>query len=305
VPWLTIYYSTVNKHTLVFPPDSCLTKEKAHEWSLVLSAQGITHTLVNTPYGWNILIKQNDEERVRAELIRYEEENREDIPLKSDLPFKLNYFNLLMPFALLIIFHFVVVISEDRFNWRFAGHASNVTILDKAQWWRVFTALTLHSDSIHLLSNVILGAVITSSLVQQIGYGAGWLLIVASGGGGNFLNALFRAHIYASIGASTAVFGSLGLVVGLQLLESQRISWRRIGILIAAALALLGFLGTGKDTDIGAHLFGFLTGIPLGIITSVIFSRLAMPPGRRIQRFLALTALLIVSISWFFALTST
>jgi hypothetical protein len=35
---------------------------------------------------------------------------------------------------------------------------------------------------------------------------------------------------------------------------------------IAAGLALLAMLGAGEDTDVLAHFFGFLAGIPLGLV---------------------------------------
>ena len=294
----------MNEQTIPFPPDHYLTQEKAHEWSLLLSARGISHSLVNAPHGWSIFIALSDEEKVRAEVSQYEEENVKGSTLKNTLPFKISSFELFLPFGLLIIFHIIVVFSDAQFHWRQSGHASNVAIIKQGQWWRVVTALTLHTDSIHLMSNVILGAVIASALLRQVGAGIGWFLILASGMGGNFINAFFRDHVFASIGASTAVFGSVGIVVGLQLLESQRVSWSRVGILMAAALALLGFLGAGEDTDIGAHFFGFATGILLGILTSVIFSHMTFA-SKSIQSVFALISLMIIAISWFYAFPST
>lgn len=292
----------MNKLTHSFPPDYYLTQKKAHEWSLVLSAQGIPHSLTSTAFGWSILITPDDEEKVRTEILRYEEENLINSSLKNTFPFTVSSFELLFPFALLIIFHIIITFTDNQLHWRQSGYTSNTAIFEQGQWWRIVTALTLHSDSVHLMSNVILGAVIASSLLRQVGAGIGWFLILVSGIGGNFLNALFRDHAFASLGASTAVFGSVGIVAGLQLFESQRISWRRIGILMAAALALLGFLGAGENTDVGAHFFGFTTGIPLGIITSAIFSHL-IAETKYIQRLFVLITLMIVVISWLYALS--
>ena len=87
-----------------------------------------------------------------------------------------------------------------------------------------------------------------------------------------------------SIGASTAVFATLGILAGYvwrgQLMAQDRWS-TRFGPIIGG-LALLMFTGTGdENTDIGAHLLGFVCGFATGMLLTVIGK---MPAPPRTQR---------------------
>ena len=89
---------------------------------------------------------------------------------------------------------------------------------------------------------------------------------------------------HSTIGASTAVFGALGLLVG------HALVWRRAArrgrpawLPIGAALALLAMLGTeGERVDLWAHGFGLATGVALGAIAlgaARELARVARAPG--------------------------
>jgi membrane associated rhomboid family serine protease len=74
---------------------------------------------------------------------------------------------------------------------------------------------------------------------------------------------------HRSIGASTAVFAALGIVAGYvwraKLMSQERWVYRHGPIV--GGLALLMYTGTGdENTDIGAHLFGFLCGFGGGML---------------------------------------
>jgi hypothetical protein len=71
---------------------------------------------------------------------------------------------------------------------------------------------------------------------------------------------------------------------------------------VAAALALLVLLGTeGKNTDLGAHFFGFISGIIIGLITEMIIARWGHP-SPLLNALLAICAGLVVAVSWLTAL---
>jgi hypothetical protein len=60
------------------------------------------------------------------------------------------------------------------------------------------------------------------------------------------------------------------------------------------------FTGTGdENTDIGAHLLGFVCGFGTGMLLTII-GRMPAPP--RIQRVAGATALGLVAIAWLVAL---
>ena len=145
------------------------------------------------------------------------------------------------------------------------------------------TALTLHADVAHVLSNGIAAALFLSAVSSIVGAGLGGALVLLAGAGGNLVNALLHGSAHVSVGASTAVFGAIGLLGSLGLARRRRsaLSRWRAWLPVAAALALLGMLGSsGQRVDIWAHLFGLLVGAALGIIIGLLAPR---APGLRIQ----------------------
>jgi membrane associated rhomboid family serine protease len=95
----------------------------------------------------------------------------------------------------------------------------------------------------------------------------GWLLVLLAGAAGNGLNALLHQSRHLAIGASTAVFGAIGILGAIQFWGKWRLPGQRLRALLplGAGIALLGFLGAGRHTDLMGHLFGFIAGIGLGL----------------------------------------
>jgi rhomboid protease GluP len=68
------------------------------------------------------------------------------------------------------------------------------------------------------------------------------------------------------------------VIIALQTLSARRFSLRDRVIPLGAGLALLGFLGThGEHTDLGAHLFGFMSGLILGLFAGQLLKASALP----------------------------
>ena len=105
-----------------------------------------------------------------------------------------------------------------------------------------------------------------------------------------------------SVGASTAVFGAVGLLSGLAVARrrQQQSPERRSWLPIGAGLAILAMLGTaGARVDLWAHLFGLLTGVALGIPVGFALPR---PAGSLVQWILGSVALAAVLGCWALAL---
>ena len=62
-------------------------------------------------------------------------------------------------------------------NWKSSG-VLDAGFLERGEWWRVFTALTLHADLLHLLSNLAFGALFGYPAARLFGPGVAWLLIL-------------------------------------------------------------------------------------------------------------------------------
>lgn len=189
-----------------------------------------------------------------------------------------------------------------------AGNAESTAIIGRGEWWRCVTALLLHGDLGHLLANLGFGLFFATFCVMQFGAGLSWLLIVASGAIGNALNAwCYRGSLHRSIGASTAVFAALGLLVGAEVYHRLAFpgtrTRRHLFAPIGAGLALLAYLGVGEahsDIDFMAHGWGFLVGVLLGIPATAAPLRHPLPAwGQSLAGWLTL---LVVAVSWFLAL---
>ncbi len=158
---------------------------------------------------------------------------------------------------------------------------SSRALFDQGEWWRPFSSLFLHGDFNHLIGNILIGGIFCVLVAHSVGPILGWVIILASGVLGNIATARFHyPGEFSSLGASTATFGALGILVG----SSAYFAWhsrsfRKLGgavIPIVAGAVLLGWFGAGgPNTDVLGHVFGFAMGGVLGFL--VVFLRHRKP----------------------------
>jgi rhomboid protease GluP len=173
--------------------------------------------------------------------------------------------------VLSVIFHLQQTDStlSDR------GASSSMGFMEKGEWWRPFTALFLHADLGHILGNLASGALFGMLVSKSMGPLKGWAMILLSGAIGNAItSAMTYPESFLSIGASSAVFGALGILSGVGLVENFRekvsMPWVRVLAPLMAGFVLLGWLGgaaPGSRTDVLGHVFGFSAGAVLGILS--------------------------------------
>ena len=177
--------------------------------------------------------------------------------------------------------------------------------MQHGEWWRAWTALTLHVDAAHLALNLGAGAWFGYLAGRQLAVGTAWLLIVFGAAGANLLEGLLGAADHRAVGASTAVFAALGLIAAHSWRERfglpQR--WaRRWGPLVAGVI-LLGWMGSeGENTDLVGHAAGFVIGALLGAAAALpAVSRVL----ERVPQWLAgAIAIGSIGMAWFLALTT-
>jgi rhomboid protease GluP len=186
-------------------------------------------------------------------------------------------------------------------QWFERGSADADRIL-QGELWRTVTALSLHANLAHALSNAIGITVFLGALSSILGPGLSSALVLLAGAGGNLANALIYGSSHVSIGASTSVFGAVGMLGGLGLARrgQRKVPRRRAWVPVAAALALLAMLGTGGErVDVLAHLFGFLFGGVLGLLFAFVAPS---PPGRLVQWVCGSAAFAVLIFCWLLAL---
>jgi len=193
--------------------------------------------------------------------------------------------------------------NQFGLDWLAAG-ALNGAIPSTHEWWRVVTALTLHADVGHLVSNLVFGVVLGYFASRSLGGGIAWAGILVGAMMGNALDALWMPEEQRSIGASTAVFAILGLLSAYAwtLETATNLKWaKRLGPLIAGVI-LLGFLGAGGErTDVVAHITGFISGCALGAVFGKIPEHRF--DSRLSQLAAGMLAVAAVGAAWAFALT--
>jgi rhomboid protease GluP len=185
--------------------------------------------------------------------------------------------------------------------WFQVGTADADLILG-GEWWRTITALTLHADLAHVLGNAFFFAIFGTAVCRSLGPGLGSCLMLASGVLGNAITAVIQGPLHSSVGASTAIFGAIGVLAGVQIARWRRPqSGRRTRWLpLAAALGLLAMIGMSERADLAAHASGLVAGIPLGFVFGAMRRRL---PGVTLQRLLLVGAAGLVSLAWALALS--
>lgn len=285
------------------------TRRQVRGWSLVLKARLIPCRTERQRLQWQLLVPEAYFEAAIRELQHYENENRDWPPSPPGLqPSHDNIFSTIAVLVMLAAFHDITLsrinlMGHNPVDWITLGSAHAGKIIN-GEWWRLVTALTLHSSWLHLASNLLIGGVFVIRLCHVVGSGLGWSLLLASGISGNLINAWLQSPEHRAVGASTAVFGAVGLLAAISLVRYRHNLYpqKRLVLPIAGALGLLAMLGAGgEQTDLGAHLFGFLSGLALGGAVEYlaeIFDR----PGKVLNTLLNLTSFGIVCAAWYAAL---
>jgi rhomboid protease GluP len=284
-----------------------LTQRSARLWALVLDARYLACRLEQDEAGWELLVPSAALPDALRELRLFVQENRNWPPVHPPpRPLIQNTLSTWSILLLLATFHNITalditVMGRHPVDWIGIGNAQAGAILD-GEWWRLATALTLHADWLHLLSNIAIGGIFVIYLCRDLGSGLAWSLLLASGMLGNLANAHIQLRSHSSVGSSTAVFAAVGMLGAISMVRYRHQLSRRWPLPVAAALSLLTLLGTeGKQTDLGAHLFGFLFGFGFGMLTEFLIGWLGRP-GRLVNALLSAGSGSVLAAAWWYAL---
>jgi len=268
--------------------------------SLVLSAVGIDHVLDEGTH--QLRVPARDAKSALSHLEQYRWENRDWPPLPPP-PQTLHPQSppTVLMMALLALFFVHTGPWSAGSPWFVQGAIDSTVILERGEWWRLVTALTLHANLAHLSGNCLIGGLVIHLLGKTTGYGLAWLLLLLNGMAGNLLNVVLRRDVHISVGLSTSIFAVIGIFTGLQLGRLTAYSLTRLVLPLGAGAGLLAFLGSeGVQTDLGAHFFGFLCGICWGALLgcSKIIERARRPSRQALCFSLSLA---IVFFCWLLA----
>ncbi|MFN7138837.1 MAG: rhomboid family intramembrane serine protease [Limisphaerales bacterium] len=151
-----------------------------------------------------------------------------------------------------------------------AGVMNNKAVAE-GEWWRLFTAVTMHGDLGHLAANATTGLILLGLAMARYGAGIALLAAYLAGAGGNLAGYLLYDHTHRGLGASGMVMGALGLVAiqPFAFRTGKFIAGQIIFRSLFAGFLMLVLMGTTPGTDIIAHVGGFVFGAIFGALLNI------------------------------------
>lgn len=278
-----------------------LTREEAETYGLVLAASDLPgYRIKKEDSGWSLWVRDASYASSRLSIETYRAENPDHgyLPAPENPAPPKTYTTLWV--CLILIAAYFAAGSGSAFRTMADMCGASAREILNGEIYRTATALMLHATPAHLAGNVAGMALFGTALCRITGPGVAWLMILLTGITGNLANAaLFRSD-HHSVGASTAVFGAVGILTAYQFYRKINVPGQRIKawLPLAGGLALLGFLGAGRHTDIMAHLFGFVAGLVIGLAYTVGIGR---PPESKFQVSCLVGAAGLLTFSWIWA----
>jgi rhomboid protease GluP len=271
------------------------------DWSLALLSQGIDSTILHDPsLGWYLTVHPLNSSKAELVILTYRHENQPWIwrhPWHSST----------------LLFHWGAagwcLILAFLNAWshtggpalRQLGIMNNDAVLS-GEWWRLFTATTLHANLAHLATNLCFGFVLLGLAMARWGAGPALLASWSAGAVGNLAALSLYPPDHQGLGASGIVMGALGLlaIAPWHHHHPAPLNLTNVTRGIAAGILLFVLLGLNPASDTIAHLGGFIGGLLFGFILAQLPNHLHHHP--RFSLLCAITAALSLISSWTFAL---
>jgi membrane associated rhomboid family serine protease len=245
------------------------SEEEIHEYGLVVLSQRAPYWVAHEEDAYLLLVGASRAEQLQRQVDLYREESLHWPPVSPEIS-EPGTSPLYAAGWMLVLFlcHGLANRWPEAYE---LGRLSSAAVME-GEVYRCLSALFLHADIGHLTGNMLFGAVFLHFVARQTGGVLACLLVLLSGTLGNFLNAwvYFPVEHY-SIGASTAVFGAIGILVslpaGFMLRHASHRFFNAWAMPFVIGLVFLAWFGTGSEqTDTSAHLLGFAAGLPLGVL---------------------------------------
>jgi membrane associated rhomboid family serine protease len=167
--------------------------------------------------------------------------------------------------AINVVVFLIGQVSSTLENRLFNDGAQAVHLVSSGQWWRVFTAMFLHANWLHILFNMYALWLFGPVLERRFGSFSYAALYLAAGTTAGMLFQLIGTG--AAVGASGAIFGLLGALLAASYRQRHTRAgaavFGQLGILLAINLALPIFV---PNIAWQGHVGGLLGGILIAAI---------------------------------------
>ena len=150
------------------------------------------------------------------------------------------------------------------------GASFGPSITMDGEIWRLFSAMFLHGGIEHLFMNM-LSLFLVGRSVEMLFSKVSYLSIYFISGLIGSLVSIYFHPITVGIGASGAIFGIFGAVVGFALIHRHRMHSEFKSFINSVGIILLLNLGIGlafPNIDMSAHIAGMITGVIGGAVVA-------------------------------------
>ncbi len=182
-------------------------------------------------------------------------------------------------FLLTDLFHWDMLVEKGCLYWYY--------VLEKHEFYRVFTCMFLHGDIGHISSNMLALFAVGDIVERDLGHVRYFLLYLAAGilaSGTSIFYYYLRNEYSSSIGASGAIYGVAGALLMMFLTNPylrRQENIIRMGIFVGFLFYSM-FLGTA-GIDHAAHLGGFIAGGLLYLLYYLFSGRRKMRWSRKVR----------------------
>lgn len=180
------------------------------------------------------------------------------------------------------------------------GGLSSAILIYTGQLWRIITTIFVHADPIHLLANMWTMYFIGDAVLTYYGGRKLFVTYVLAGIGGSLLSLILLPPLMPTIGASGAVFGLTGLLLGgmwRQQRYGMELPFRVQDILPLLMIGLLYGFTPGSNINNAAHIGGLAVGVALGYTWNHYAGAKVGTWERRIVNALFFACILLVALS--------
>lgn len=144
-----------------------------------------------------------------------------------------------------------------------AGALNAVKVLLDGEYYRLLSSIFLHWDINHLFGNMLIFFFLGDIVEKELGHGKYLLVYLAAGISGGLLSmgyGAFTRDFANSVGASGAIFGVVGALFWLVIMNRGRLEYISIGRVLFLIVYFLYSGFTGSNVDNSAHIGGLIAG---------------------------------------------
>ncbi|SFB24302.1 MULTISPECIES: rhomboid family intramembrane serine protease [unclassified Bacillus (in: firmicutes)] len=156
------------------------------------------------------------------------------------------------------------LLSNEWLLVKFAG--VNLFIWE-GEYWRLLTPLFLHANFSHLLFNCFSLILFGPALETMIGKTKFLLVFIIAGITANVATLFLEPLTYTHVGSSGAIFGIFGFYISIILFRKGWMTKPNSQLILSLAVISLVMTFIQPNVNIVAHLFGFLAGFIIGLLS--------------------------------------